>query len=98
LLSKILRFLFKLVFAVFALVLGLSVLAAALIMVVLSVLRALLTGKKPAPAVVFRRFQDFQTPGVWPGASSGAKGSHPASTSEVVDVEVREVRDDKRLH
>lgn len=94
--SKILRFFLKLVLGIFAAVFALSLLAAALIVVVLSVLKSLITGRKPAPAVVFGRFQRYSPQGMWPG---GPGQSNPANAraSDVVDVEVREVRDDKRL-
>ncbi|MBW8720759.1 MAG: hypothetical protein JF626_02300 [Polaromonas sp.] len=94
--SKILRFFLKLVLGLFAAVFAVSLLIAALIVVVLSVLKSLVTGRKPAPAVVFGRFQRYSPQGMWPG---GPSQGHTASSrpSDVVDVEVREVRDDKRL-
>lgn len=90
--SKILRFLLKLVLTVFGLVFALSLIAAAFIVVLLSLLKAFLTGQKPAPAMVFGRFKKFSPPGMWPGAAAPAD-----KPGEIVDVEVREVRDDKRL-
>ena len=93
--SKILRFFLKLVLGLFAAVFALSLLAAALIVVVLSLLKSLVTGRKPAPAMVFGRFQRYSPQGMWPGAASRDAGAPPAS--DVVDVEAREVRDDKRL-
>ena len=94
--SKILRFFLKLVLGVFAAVFALSLLAAALIVVVLSVLKSLITGRKPAPAVVFGRFQRYSPQGMWPGGPAQGNAANPRA-GEVVDVEVREVRDDKRL-
>ena len=91
--SKILRFFLKLVLGVLAAVFALSLLAAALIMVLLSILKSLITGRKPAPAVVFGRFQRYSPQGMWPGQGNAAN----QRASDVVDVEVREVRDDKRL-
>lgn len=44
--------------------------------------------------MVFSRFQRFSTQGMWPGRPT-PKG--PVNAGEVVDVEVREVREDKRL-
>lgn len=90
--SKILRFTLKVVLTVFGLVFALSLLAAALVVVVLSLIKALLTGQKPRPAMVFGRFQKFSPQGMWPGAAAPAD-----KPGEIVDVEVREVRDDKRV-
>ena len=94
--SKILRFFLKLVLGVFAAVFALSLLAAALIVVVLSVLKSLITGRKPAPAVVFGRFQRYSPQGMWPGGPAQSNATNQRA-GDVVDVEVREVRDDKRL-
>jgi hypothetical protein len=96
LISKILRFFLKLVLGVFAAVFAVSLLFAALIMVVLSVLKSLITGRKPAPAVVFGRFQRYSPQGMWPGGPAQGNAANPRA-GDVVDVEVREVRDDKRL-
>lgn len=100
-LSKLFRFLIKLVFVASAAVMALGLLAVALVVLVFSLMKALITGKRPAAAVMFRRFQNpqnFPTNGPWPAASprSNATATSP-STGEVVDVEAREVRDDKRL-
>ena len=96
LVGRLFRFVLKLVLAAFAIVLALSVLAAALIVMILSVFKSILTGKKPAPTVVFSRFQKFSSGGVWPGAARETQASN-TKASDVVDVEVREVRDEKRL-
>jgi hypothetical protein len=96
LISKILRFFLKLVLSVFAAVFALSLLTAALIVVVLSVLKSLITGRKPAPAVVFGRFQRYSPQGMWPSGPAQGNATDPRA-GDVVDVEVREVRDDKRL-
>jgi len=96
LISKILRFFLKLVLGVFAAVFALSLLAAALIVVLLSVLKSLITGRKPAPAMVFGRFQRYSPQGMWPGGPAQGTAANPRA-GDVVDVEVREVRDDKRL-
>lgn len=93
--SRILRFILKLVLAVFAAILAVSLLAAALIVVLLSIVKSLVTGRKPGPAMVFRRFQRYSPQGMWPGGNGPAASSKAAD--DVVDVEVREVRDDRRL-
>ncbi len=92
--SGVFRFIIRLVLAAFGLLLAVSLLLLALIVVVLSLLKAFITGKKPAPAMVFGKFQKFAPGGVWPGTTR----QPPAA--DVVDVEVREVKDpveDKRL-
>lgn len=94
--GRLLKFVLKLVLGLFAAVFALSLLAAALMVLLLSLLKSLITGRKPAPAVVFGKFQRFSPQGMWPGASARA-GAAEAKTGDVLDVEVREVRDDKRL-
>ena len=101
--SGLFRFTLKLVLAAFGLVFVVSLLAAALIVLAFSLLKSLITGKKTAPAMVFGRFQKFSPEGMWPGASrrEGRAGSSgkPGTASDVVDVEVREIKSDvdKRL-
>jgi hypothetical protein len=92
LISKILRFFLKLVLGIFAAVFAVSLLVAALIVMVLSVLKSLVTGRKPAPAVVFGRFQRYSPQGMWPGGPAKGNAANPRA-GDVVDVEVREVRD-----
>jgi hypothetical protein len=94
--SQLLRFILKVALSLFAAIFAVSLLLAALIVVVLSLLKSLFTGRKPAPAMVFSRFQRFSTQGMWPGRPDPKRPASPGS-SEVVDVEVREVREDKRL-
>ena len=69
-------------------------LAAALVFVALNLLKSLLTGRKPAPAMVFGRFQQFSPQAMWPGRPAREDAAHAGN---VVDVEVREVRDDRQL-
>ncbi|MBA4329529.1 MAG: hypothetical protein C0428_14965 [Polaromonas sp.] len=92
--SSFLRFTLRLVLWVFAAIFALSLLAAALVVMTLGLLKALITGKKPQP-MVFGRFQKFSPDAFWPRAET--RGSAPARDADVVDVEVREIRDDKRL-
>ena len=94
--SKILRFFLKLVLGLFAAVFAVSLLVAALIVVALSLLKSLVTGRKPAPAMVFGRFQRYSPQGMWPGGA-GRDATNAPRAADVVDVEVREIRDDKRL-
>lgn len=90
--SQLLRFVLKVVLAVFAAIFAVSLLALALVVVLLSALKALITGRRPAPAMVFGRFQRYSPQGMWPGSATGA-----APKGDIVDVEVREVRNDRQL-
>lgn len=88
-LARVLRGLLKLVLVLAATVFVVSFLLAALLVVLLVSLWSLITGRKPAPVVLFSRMREQSqryTQGVWPG-----RGSPPAG--DVVDVEVTEVRD-----
>ena len=94
--SGLIRFIIKLILAAFGLLFAVSLLLAALVMMVLSLLKSLITWKKPAPFVAFTQFRQFKrnTRGGWPSASK------PMPQGDVVDVEVREVKEpdnDKRL-
>ena len=94
--NQILRFFIKLVLGSLAVVFAVSMLAAGLIGLVLSLIKWLLTGKKPALAIAFSRFRQFSPQNNGSGRVSPKK---PAVT-DVVDVEVREVHEahqDKRL-
>lgn len=89
--SRVLRFILRLVLWVFATIFALSLLLATLVLLVLGLLRALLTGQKLKP-MVFGRFQRFSSQAPWTGA--GMRDAAPGQQGEVVDVEVREIRDD----
>jgi hypothetical protein len=84
--SRFIRLVIKLVLAAFGLVFAVSLLLAALVVIFLSLLKSLITGKKPAPVVMFKKFQNFAPGGMWPGTTKAQ------NTNDVVDVEVREVR------
>jgi hypothetical protein len=92
--SRVFRFILRLVLWTFATIFALSLLLATLVLLALGFLRSLVTGQKPKP-VVFGRFQRFSTHAPWQGA--GMPDAAPVRTGDVVDVEVREIRDDKRL-
>lgn len=83
-LGSLARLLTRLVLWAAGAVFALSLLVAALVAVVVLMLRALLTGRKPEPVVVWRR---------WRSAAKttrfGARGA--AADAEVVDVPAREV-------
>ncbi len=64
-----------------------SLLAAAVVVVIGVSLWSLITGRKPAPVVLFTRMRERSrryAAGAWPGAG-------PASAQDVVDVEATEV-------
>jgi len=86
-LARGLRGVFKLLLVLAAAVFVLSFLAAALVGVLVVSLWSLLTGRKPAPVVMFSRMRansQRYTQGVWPGRAGQPEG-------EVVDVQVTEV-------
>lgn len=83
--SSLLRFVLKLALGLMAAVFAVSLLAAALVVLAFSLLKALITGKKPAPAMVFSRFQGYAPQDLW--------GRKAKPAGEVVDVEVRELRE-----
>jgi len=90
-------FLLKLVLGLFAAIFAVSLLVAALIVVALSLLASLFTGRKPAPAMVFGHFQRFSAQGMWPGGPAARDPAGPKpGAGQIVDVEVREVPEDKR--
>jgi hypothetical protein len=97
-LNQVLAFVLKLFVGVLAAVFAVSLLLAGLVYLAFASIRFLFTGKKPAVAVVFsqlRQYRQSAADGVWP-----APGRRPqpkrAPTPDVVDVEVREVDDERR--
>ena len=87
--SGLIRFTFKLVLTLFGLVFAASLLLAATVAVLFSLLKSLVTWQKPAPLVIYSQFRQFRqgTRSGWPFAEK----SMPRS--DVVDVEMREVKD-----
>ena len=85
-LTWLLRFVLKLVLGVMAFIFAISLLLVASLVVVFMLLKALLTGRRPASAMVFRRFRQYSAQDVWRRTSSAAR-----SSIEVVDVEVRDI-------
>ena len=83
----------KLVLVALGLIFAISLLAAALIVLLVSWVKSLLTGRKPAPATVFGRFQRLSPYAIWPGASRAEAEPQKPGMGEVVDVEAREIRD-----
>lgn len=87
LLSRIVRGALKLVLVLAAMVFVLSFLLAALVAVLGMSLWSLVTGRKPAPVVMFSRMRERSrqyTQGMWPGQ---------APPGDVVDVDATEVGD-----
>ena len=87
LLSRLLRGALRLVLVLAAMVFVLSFLLAALVAVLLMSVWSLITGRKPAPVVMFSRMREQSrqyTQGVWPGRTP---------PGDVVDVDATEVGD-----
>ena len=85
LLSRIFRGALKLVLVLAAMVFVLSFLLAALVAVLVMSACSLITGRKPAPVVMFSRMREQSrqyTQGMWPGR---------APVGDVVDVDATEV-------
>lgn len=90
--GRALRGVIRLALALAALVFVFSLLLASLVVVVGVSLWSLVTGRKPAPAVVFSRFRQTSqryTQGVWPSGTGGVR----RPMGDVVDVEATEVPD-----
>ena len=83
--SSLLRFVLKLVLGPLAVVGAVRLLASALVVLAFTLLKALITGKKPAAAMVFSRFQGYAPQDLW--------GRKTKPAGQVVDVEVRELRE-----
>ena len=83
------RFTIKLALTLFGLVFAASLLLAAMVALLFSLLKSLITWQKPAPFVIYSQFKQFR---------QGARNGWPITgkampTNDVVDVEVREVKD-----
>ena len=93
--NGLIRFTVKLALTAFGLVFAASFLLAATVAVVFSLLKSLITWQKPAPFVIYSQFKKYRQGNRkgWPISSK------PVPINDVVDVEVREVKDpadDKR--
>ena len=94
--NGLIRFTIKLFLAAFGLVFATCFVLAAIVAVVFSLLKSLVTWQKPAPFVIYSQFKQYRQ-GVRKGWPHSGK---PMPTNDVVDVEVREVTDpaaDKRM-
>ncbi|MDZ7919292.1 hypothetical protein [Rhodoferax sp.] len=99
--SAVLRTVLKLALLAAALVFITSLLIVGLLSLVLVLLKALLTGRKPVFVTTFQRFnqarQQFKQGG-WRAGPAGAGGFAPgAGVADVVDVQAHEVRDEQAL-
>lgn len=96
--GRIPGFILKVVLGLFAALFAISLLVAALIVFIVLLLKSLITGRRPAASMVFGRFQRFSSQGGWPGRATRGqpKPNQKLNAGDVVDVEVREVRDDQR--
>lgn len=102
LVSTVIRLALKLVLLAAAAVFGLSLLFVGLLSMAFVLLKALLTGRKPAFVTTFQRFnqarQQFRRGGFGAASSTAAGGfGHHATVADVVDVQAHEVRDEQAL-
>jgi hypothetical protein len=89
--SRALFFALRLVLLTFAAIFAISLLLASLVVLALGLLRALFTGQKAKP-VDLGKFQRFSAQATWGKGKN--PGAAPAQNGDVVDVEVREIRED----
>ena len=99
-LSRLLQAALKITLALAAAIFVLSFLLAALFVVLVMSLWSLLTGRKPAPLVMFGRMREQSqryAQGAWPG-----RREQSPARDDIVDVHATEVREpsrpDPRLH
>jgi hypothetical protein len=102
LVSSISRLALKLVLLAAALIFALSLLCVALLSLAFVLLKALITGRKPAFVTTFQHFnqarQQFKRGGFGAAGTTTAGGfGHQAPAADVVDVQAHEVRDDQAL-
>ena len=89
--SRVLFFVLRLVLLTFSAIFAISLLLASLILLAVGLLRALFTGQKAKP-VDLGRFQRFSAQATWGKGKN--LGAAPVNSGDVVDVEVREIRQD----
>jgi hypothetical protein len=94
-LGRVVSGIFKLALGLALAVFVLSLLLAVLVVVLVASLWALVTGRKPAPVVMFNHFRQTSqryAGGVWPGrAGAGHPAARGADLGDVVDVQAHEV-------
>ena len=92
--SQIVSLALRLVFGLFALVFALSLLVAGVIAVFFMLLRSLLTGRRPAPFVVWQRYREASKASAerWTRRAPGApRGAVRPTADDVTDVTPRDV-------
>jgi hypothetical protein len=94
--SQIFRFILKLVLGLSAAIFAFSLLVATLVVLVLGLLKSWVTGRKPAAVMLFEHVQQFRSQRMWSGHKNHSS-SRGGQAGHVVDVEMREIRDEKRL-
>lgn len=94
--NQIFRFILKLALGLFAAIFAISLLVVTLLVLALSLLKGLITGRKPAPVMLFESFRQFRSRSVWPG-NRPPESTNASQAGDIVDVEVREIRAEKRL-
>lgn len=102
LISTLLRTALKLMLVAAAAFFALSLIFVALVSLVWVLLKALLTGRKPAFVTTFQRFnqarRQFKRGGFGAAEPSGVGGfGQSATAADVVDVQAHEVRNDQAL-
>ena len=106
-LSRLVHFVFRLLFWLLAAVAMAGLVAAALLALAFSLIKALITGRPATVTVLFKQFRHLTAQKKWPadapGASSFGKRPVPVTgncqdgpLNDIVDVEVREIRQDRR--
>lgn len=94
-LSQIFRFILKLIFVLSAAVIAVGLLFVALTVFAFSLLKSLITGRKSAPLAAFAHFQKFSQSGTWTHGRA-PQPSSKATSGQVIDVESRELKDERR--
>ncbi|MDB5742763.1 MAG: hypothetical protein JWR68_1078 [Polaromonas sp.] len=93
--SRIFRFILKLVLGLSAAVIAVGLILMTVILFSLSLLKSMITGRPSPAAVAFGRFRQSPAPGLWPNRRP-AQGAPKAASGQVVDVEVREIPEPTR--
>lgn len=76
--GRVMRFVGRFIFWWLAALLVACLVAVALVVLVLSLLRSWITGRKASPSMVFGNFKRYAPDGMWPGARRGATPSAQA--------------------
>lgn len=98
--ARVLQFVVRGVMLLSALVIAAVLLSVALVWLVFGVLKALVTGRKPAPWAAFEQYRRYTAQRVWPKSAQGDEAApQPARRHALNDVEdVQVVRETPRSH